>query len=59
MRQLILYSLFGLFTITLNASDNVRVVVQQTFSKAHVRVTEKKVVRLKDIDVANPLFIFR
>ena len=37
------------------------IIIQQTFSKAHVeaRVTESQVARLKEIDITNPLFIYK
>lgn len=60
MKQLFFYALFWAFSASLNATDKVEAIVQQTFSKPHaIRITEAKPVRLKDIDMANPLFIFR
>lgn len=61
MKQLFFYALFGLFSASGKATDNAEVSLLQTFSKPHTKnaVTQSTPVRLKEIDVANPLFIFR
>jgi len=60
MKQLFFYVLFGFFSASLNATDKVETAFHQTFSKAHTEsVTESVSVRLKEIDVANPIFILR
>jgi hypothetical protein len=60
MKHVIFYALFWMFSTGFNASDNTTSCLLQTFSKVHVSsVTESASVRLKEIDVANPLFIFK
>jgi len=60
MKQVIFYALYWVFSTGLNANDTVTSGLLKTFSKPHVNpVTESASVRLKEIDVANPLFIFK
>jgi hypothetical protein len=61
MTHLVYNLLFWVFysgIIVCTAGD---VITKQTFSKPHVEetVTQTQVVRLKDIDVINPVFIFK
>jgi hypothetical protein len=59
MKQVFFYILFGLFSVSLNATDKAKTTVQQTLRTHTPSVTAKASARLKDIDVTNPLFIFK
>jgi hypothetical protein len=60
MKQLFFYALCWLFSMDLGAGNHTEVAVAQTFSTSQTNiVTEQPSVRLKEIDVANPLFIFK
>ena len=59
MKQILFYALCWVFSGGPYINTNVDVLVTQTFSKDHAVVTKKGPKRLNDIDVANPLFIFK
>jgi hypothetical protein len=60
MKHVIFYALFWMFSTSFNANNKTTSCLLQTFSKVHISpVTESASVRLKEIDVANPLFIFK
>lgn len=61
MKLFFFQALFWIFTGGLYLRDNREAAAVQSFSKPHIQaaVTEEATVRLKDIDVTNPLFIFK
>jgi hypothetical protein len=61
MKQLVFYALFWLLTGSLYLRNTAEAALQQTISIPQLDnpVTENASDRLKDIDIANPLFINR
>ena len=61
MKQLVFYALFWLLTGTLYLRNTAEAALQQTntITQLATPVTENTSDRLKDIDIANPLFINR
>jgi hypothetical protein len=61
MTQLILHFLFFLFFTGLSICNTEEVMVHQTFSEPHIEtgVTDRDVTRLKEIDITNPIFVFK
>lgn len=61
MKQLVFHVLFWMFSGGQYIRVNTEITVHQTFSKPHIKkqVSKGASGQLKEIDVSNPLFVFK